>query len=228
MFWFASVPVGRLFGVPILIHWSVPAGILALTLAFWRYFCGRGFDVGVWRLATVLGLLTVVALLIVMHEMAHALVARFWGIPAQGIYLHVFGGVALLGAPDGTELKPGQEMAVAAAGPASNVLCFLAALPAAYVIHNRSAAQILAAVAGVNLGMAIFNLLPIWPLDGGQLFRAFLVLIHLRPRLADWITLAVSLLVGCPCLYGAWVSGNFWTFSIMLVITASAVIFLAF
>jgi Zn-dependent protease len=228
MIFFASVPAGCILGIPIRIHWSAPAGILVFALISWPRLNSRGFDVAVWRMAAALAGIAIVASLILMHELAHSLVAGIWRVRTHGIYLHICGGLALVMDPLALSLKPWQQMAIFGAGPASNLVCFGATGLLACVVHGRIAVRMLAAIAALNLGIASFNLLPIWPLDGGQLFRAFLALMRLRSRLADLLTLFVSLLIGCPFAYIAWIEGYFWAFTILALLLVIAVIVLWF
>jgi len=228
MFLFVSVPAGRILGIPIRIHWSAPAGIFVLALISWPHLNSRGFDVAVWRIGAALAAIAILALQILIHEFAHSLVARIWGIRTDGIYLHIFGGLALVKDPLVLSLKPLQQMAIFGAGPASNLVCSGASGLLACVVHRRIAVVIFTALSIFNVGIAAFNLLPIWPLDGGQLFRAFLELMGLRSRLADWLTLLVSLLIGCPFAYLVWIAGAFWAFTNLVLLMVIAIIVLWF
>jgi Zn-dependent protease len=104
---------------------------------------------------------------VLVHELGHALVARRLGVPVAGIELHFFGGAAQM-----TDLPrtPGDEIAIAAAGPA--VSFALAGL--GHVLGLITGSQVLALFALVNLVLAVFNLLPAFPSDGGRILRALL------------------------------------------------------
>ncbi|MDD5557079.1 MAG: site-2 protease family protein [bacterium] len=112
---------------------------------------------------------------IVFHELSHSLVARAYGIPMKGITLFIFGGVAEM---DDEPPSPRAELAMAAAGPASSILLGLLF----YLVHLLAARGGLAApavgvfyyLAMINGILAVFNLIPGFPLDGGRILRALL------------------------------------------------------
>lgn len=122
---------------------------------------------------------------IVFHETAHALVARHFGIPIRSITLFVFGGVAEMG---GEPTHPRAELLMAAAGPAASLLLGLLLfllLAAVEAFSGLTAPGVtapgLAAIGGVlaylgfiNCVLAVFNLVPAFPLDGGRMLRAAL------------------------------------------------------
>jgi Zn-dependent protease len=110
---------------------------------------------------------------ILLHELAHSFVALAKGIPVRSITLFVFGGVAQIGRePD----RPLTEFQIAIAGPIASAL--LAA--GFWVVAHLAGGQVehLSALAGwlssINLMLAVFNLVPGFPLDGGRIFRAVL------------------------------------------------------
>src|SRR3546814_208582 len=111
---------------------------------------------------------------IIFHEFAHSLVARRYGLPISGITLFLFGGVAHMSEePSG----PKVEFMMAVAGPiASFLLAFIF-----YLLYSGTAAvgwtvvgAVLGYLAVINLVLAIFNLVPAFPLDGGRMLRAAL------------------------------------------------------
>ena len=112
---------------------------------------------------------------IVFHETAHSLVARHYGLPIRGITLFIFGGVAEMTAEPN---RPRDELLMAAAGPAASLLlsaiCYV--LLFGVVAWNGPAAVVgvLWYLALINFILALFNLVPAFPLDGGRIFRAAL------------------------------------------------------
>lgn len=112
---------------------------------------------------------------IIFHEMAHSLVARHYGLPIRGITLFIFGGVAEMTAEPN---HPRDELLMAAAGPAASLL--LAAMCYALLVGVAAwgAPAIVAGVvwylALINFVLALFNLVPAFPLDGGRILRAAL------------------------------------------------------
>ena len=107
---------------------------------------------------------------LVVHELSHAVVARRFGVQVQGITLFLLGGVAQI---EGQVPSASQEFAVALAGPAVSLVlaCGFAWL---YVGSSDPGAlrAVLSSLAVANLGLALFNLIPGLPLDGGRLLRA--------------------------------------------------------
>jgi Zn-dependent protease len=223
----ASFSLGRVFGIPIRIHWSAFVGLSLLVASFCSWQGGRILRPPVARLIAEFILVAAIPITVLMHELAHALTAKRWGVGTRAIYLHVFGGLALVTDPAAMSVTPRQKMAIFAAGPASNLIACCSALLLAHFVDSLIVSRLIEAIAAINLGMGFFNLLPIWPLDGGQLFHAFLSSIRLRPRWADGITLFLSLLLGVPMTYGAWESGAYFSLSILLILLAAAVALLA-
>lgn len=109
------------------------------------------------------------------HELAHALAARLEGIGTREIVLHPFGGLARLAREPDT---PRAEFRIAIAGPASSFLIGLFFLVLASIAHAGGVSDVVVALLGLlffgNVLLAIFNLFPGYPLDGGRVLRAFL------------------------------------------------------
>ncbi len=120
-----------------------------------------------------MGLLAAILLFasVLLHELAHSLVAKAKNIPVESITLFFFGGVAGIHRED---LKPSSELQMALAGPLFSL--FLAGV--FFLINHTDGSGIVAAVTfylyQLNLILAIFNLVPAFPLDGGRAFRAIL------------------------------------------------------
>ena len=129
---------------------------------------------------------------ILVHELGHALTARKFGAYSE-ITLQAFGGYA---AYSGARLSRPQQFAVTAAGPAIQILLGLAVyftLP--HLPHlTLSAGYFLGTLVWISLAWAVLNLLPVLPLDGGQMLNALLG--PQRLRITLWVTIIVSVLVG--------------------------------
>ncbi len=163
------------FEVSIDASWLLLAVLVAWTLAGSLFpAITPHLDSGTYWLmgaAATVGLLAS----IVLHETAHSLVARRYGIPIRGITLFIFGGVAEMTEEPG---RPRDELLMAAAGPAASLLLAICM----FVLFNLVAAENGPdAVAGVlwylgliNGVLAVFNLVPAFPLDGGRILRAAL------------------------------------------------------
>ena len=106
-----------------------------------------------------------------LHELAHALVANRLGVGVRSILLFAFGAVAEI---DREASTPGGEFAIALAGPAASVVLAAAAGLGSVVVDDERGplAALLLALALLNVGIALFNLLPALPLDGGRILRA--------------------------------------------------------
>jgi Zn-dependent protease/CBS domain-containing protein len=173
-----QIRVARVFGIPVRIdfRWFIVFALSAWLIAENFY---RGFwDVAPLDAASAwaVGVATTLLLFLSVfgHELAHALVAKFEGIEIEEIVLHPFGGLARMRSePE----SPRAEFRVAVAGPASSFIFSLvgfAALTVANVLDYRTVRSVFAIVAGGNLMLALFNLLPGYPLDGGRVLRAYL------------------------------------------------------
>lgn len=166
-----------LFGFDVYVDasWLLLAALISWTLA------GSVFPDFVPGLTTgtywAMGILATIGLFfsIVFHEMAHALVARQYGMPIRGITLFIFGGVAEMTAEPS---RPRDEFLMAAAGPASSlvlaVILYVLFRAVAAGDNAPAVAGVLSYLALLNLVLAVFNLLPAFPLDGGRMFRAVL------------------------------------------------------
>lgn len=106
---------------------------------------------------------------ILWHEMAHVIMAQRFGIPVMQVVLHLYGGVALLSRePE----RPSHEFLITIAGPLSSL--FLAVLFSAFSNLTGLLGAVFSWLSQVNLTLALFNLLPGFPLDGGRVLRSIL------------------------------------------------------
>lgn len=110
---------------------------------------------------------------IVFHELCHSLVARFYGLKMGGITLFMFGGVAEM---RHEPKEPKVELLMAGAGPLSSLvlagICWLLHLAAVAAGLPVPVAGVLYYLAIINVALAVFNLIPAYPLDGGRMLRA--------------------------------------------------------
>jgi Zn-dependent protease len=169
-----NITIGHVWGIPIQINLST---FLILALVTWSLGGPEGLvpnaypelsDVGRWLTALLTALLFFASIL--FHELAHAWVARRNGIPVLSITLYIFGGIAQLG---GKPKTPGAEFRIAAVGPASSLV-----LAAIFFGINRGLGDrgYFGApsewLTYINLILALFNLLPGYPLDGGRVLES--------------------------------------------------------
>lgn len=172
-----TFPLGRIAGIRVGAHWSVLVIVLLVTLTLARGLLPAahpGHSAGAyWGLGLAASVMFMAGLLV--HEAAHAAVARRNGVEVEGITLWVLGGVARLSSEART---PGAELRIAGAGPlASGVLGGLVAALALWLDRLSAPALAIDAldwVAAMNLLLAAFNAFPATPLDGGRLLHAFL------------------------------------------------------
>lgn len=172
-----SLHLGRVRGVRVGINWSLIPIFLLLAWSLARTLlpsAAPGYTTwGYW----VWGILTAAAFYacLLAHELAHALVGRRRGVRVKGIVLWVFGGVAQL---EGDSPDARSELEIAAAGPATSLALAGAGAVVAWLLGLADAGSLLVSslawLAGINALLALFNLLPAFPLDGGRILRALL------------------------------------------------------
>jgi Zn-dependent protease/CBS domain-containing protein len=167
--------LGSVLGFEIRIDYS---WFIIFFLILWTFTFGvfpasvPGLETGVYVAMGVIGTLLFFASLLA-HEISHSLVARGRGIPVEGITLFVFGGMAH------TRMEaesPGDEFAIAGIGPVSSlgiaILFGLVGWAGAVAGWSPAIVAVAQYLAFINVALAVFNLLPGFPLDGGRLFRA--------------------------------------------------------
>jgi Zn-dependent protease len=145
--------IGKILGFKIEISYT-----LLFLLAIYMLYAG------------ILGGLIFTAMLfgsVLVHELGHSVVARRLGVRILGIELHFFGGAAKMATPPRTARE---EIYIAVAGPVMSFLLGVAGV-VAYVATGWSPLRLLA---GMNLVLGVFNLLPALPMDGGRVLRAAL------------------------------------------------------
>jgi Zn-dependent protease len=169
-----SWKLGRVAGIPIYVHWTFLILLAWITFAYWAesHDVLKALEGGAFIL-TLFGC-------VVLHELGHALTARRFGVTTSDITLLPIGGVARLQRiPD----KPLEELLVALAGPAVNVVIVAVLFVVGvrfpggpsdpeHLVQARFWPQIL----WINLVLAAFNMLPAFPMDGGRVLRALLAM----------------------------------------------------
>lgn len=172
-----SVRLGRFFGIDVFVHWTF--SILLVWIFLMHISGGHGFAGGLSGVFFILALFACV----VLHEFGHALTAARFGIKTKDITLYPIGGIASL---EGMPEKPGEELLVGLAGPMVNLVIgfiiwvYLTAtaqpLDLAAVVGSDDMARLpfLWNLLFANVVLAVFNLIPAFPMDGGRVLRSLL------------------------------------------------------
>jgi Zn-dependent protease len=171
-----SFPLFTLFGfrISIDLSWFVLAALIVWSLATGMF--PESLPERSARTYYIMGAAGALGMFasIVFHEMAHSLVARAYGIKIAGITLFIFGGVAEL---EDEPPTPKSEFLVAIAGPISSIVLGGALFLVASLFETGGPAEVLAVLdylTVINIVLAVFNLIPAFPLDGGRMLRAVL------------------------------------------------------
>ena len=226
-----NITIGHVWGIPIRIN---PSLFLILGLLTWTLAGGllpRAYpemsDVGRWLTALLTALLFFASIL--FHELAHAWVARRNGIPVESVTLYIFGGIAQLG---GKPKSASAEFAVAAVGPASSV--FLAAVfyGLAQVLGDRGYLGASSEwLSYIKLILALFNLLPGYPLDGGRILESIVWGITKKPETGVKVAGTAGQLIAYGLMaIGAWrafngdVIGGIWMVMIGFILHNAATV----
>jgi Zn-dependent protease/CBS domain-containing protein len=205
----------------VLITWSLAVGVfpamspgLPVTTYWWMGVAGA------------LGLF----LSVVLHELSHSLVARRHGIPMRGITLFIFGGVAEM---NGEPATPRSELVMAIAGPAASVALggVFYSLSALARLNSwpHDVTSVMTYLAAINVMLAVFNLIPAYPLDGGRVLRSMLW--HLKSDLR-WATRTAAtigagfgvamIVVGLVSVISGSLIGGLWWFLIGMFLYGAA------
>lgn len=216
---FQSLRLGKFFGIDLYVHgtfWLLPLFVLFSGLSAGASFAEAGGEVGF--ILAVFGC-------VVLHEIGHALAARAYGIGTRDITLFPIGGAASL---ERMPEKPGQEIAIALAGPAVNVVIaaglFAGFVGAAYLIPWVPSAEtpgevefFAARLMLANVVLAAFNLLPCFPMDGGRVLRALLATRMSRVRATATAVGVGSVVAGVLVITGL-VLGHFGLVAVAVVV----------
>lgn len=173
----AQIKLFRIFGIEIGLHYSWLLIALLVVLSLTGQFAAANPN---WSIAIVWGLSVLTALLffasIVVHELSHAAVAKARGLPVRSITLFALGGVAQI-EKEASDAKT--EFWMAIAGPITSLLIGFVCLGIATAIgwtptgkHPSPLTAMLGWLGVINIALAVFNMIPGFPLDGGRVLRA--------------------------------------------------------
>lgn len=171
-----SFKLGKVSGIGIFIHWTFT--LLILFIIFMNYKSGQNVTQIIWSVVFILCIFVTVLL----HELGHALAAKNYNIKTKDITLLPIGGLARL---ERLPEKPSEELIVAFAGPLVNIT--LAFITGIFITIPDTSEQLMAELSNgvnannfflnfflVNFWLALFNLIPAFPMDGGRILRALL------------------------------------------------------
>ena len=169
-----ALPVGRLAGIPVRLHasWFLVAALIVWSLAG-AYFpeAAGGYTTGAYWISAIFATGLFFASLLA-HEFAHAIVAKRRGMQVASITLYLFGGVAAIETESETAAD---EFWMTVVGPLTSL--GLGGIFGAVWLLVGDGSRLMAAMLGylafINVALALFNLIPGFPLDGGRLLRAF-------------------------------------------------------
>jgi Zn-dependent protease len=190
--------VGRVLGIPLYLHPSMLLLALLVTVVYGGYAEAELGLAGPLAYAAGFGFVACLLGSVLLHELGHAMTARRYGIGVRGITLELLGGWTEL---DRDAPTPRVDALVALAGPAVSFVIGGLATALAVALPDRTVAgQIAFQVAAANVLVAIFNVLPGLPLDGGRALRAGIwALIKDRNRatvVAAWSGRCIALVTG--------------------------------
>jgi Zn-dependent protease len=203
-----AIRLFRIIGIDVFLHWSW------FLVAVYEIQSRAGkYSSIYWNVMEYLALF----LIVLMHEFGHALACRKTGGKANEIVLWPLGGIAYVSPPQ----RPGAMLWSIAAGPLVNVallpvigIIVLASRASDWAAFMPNAYTFIIGLFAINLGLLIFNLLPIYPLDGGQILRSLLWFAFGRAR-SLMIAATIGFIgVGCMLLLA------FWTRDVWFVILA--------
>lgn len=204
--------VGRFFGVPIYFapSWILIATLITITYNGIFYDSVDGISRPTSYLAAI-GFAVALALCVLVHELGHVAVSLALGTPVRRVVIFLLGGVSEI---EQDLDRPRDEFLVALAGPLVSVAIAAAAFGGYQVAGVNTLASVLCILlAWSNLIVAVFNLLPGLPLDGGRALRAVVwQLSHSRvtgTRVASWVGRGIAVLVVLPGLFLQRADGGF-------------------
>jgi Zn-dependent protease/CBS domain-containing protein len=164
-----TIRIGRLAGSDVLVSrsWFVVAALIAVVIAPQAELAQPGL--GNWKYVAGLAFAVVLYLSVLLHEGAHAFMARRFGFPVTSITLHFLGGMTAI---EGEARRPREEFWIAVVGPITSLAVGVLGLGAASFTDGGLIRMVLGGVAFSNLIIGILNLVPGLPLDGGRVLKS--------------------------------------------------------
>jgi Zn-dependent protease/predicted transcriptional regulator len=196
----AQIKLGKIFGVEIGLHysWFIIALLITFSLAGQFQLTNPAWSSGLrWGLAVVTAILFFAS--IVGHELSHALVAKARGVPVRSITLFALGGIAQM-ERDAADAKT--EFWMGIIGPITSFVIGVVCLVIAFALGwspsglpRTPLAAMFMWLGVINIGLAIFNMVPGFPLDGGRVLRGLIWWITGNPKRATMIAARVGQII---------------------------------
>jgi Zn-dependent protease/CBS domain-containing protein len=197
-----SIPLARVLGVNLRLHMAFLLLLLFIWMSEWEHY-------GPATASRGLALTIIILFSVLVHELAHLLVANKMGVRARAVILLPIGGISIAERlPASERYEVHHETRIALAGPAANLLLALIAIAGSYLfapntpLWNRPfilLGNLPSSFVWVNLALAAVNLLPAYPLDGGRILRAIFAreqdFVTATRRAVNWGNLFVLLLL---------------------------------
>jgi Zn-dependent protease/CBS domain-containing protein len=204
----SGIVVARPFGIPVFVspYWFVIAGVFIVIYANDLSNSLHGNI----RFAVAAAFVVLLYVSVLVHELAHSVVARGYGLPVRRILLYPLGGISEIDKEPQTPLR---EFCVSAAGPALSLALGAVGWALSLVVKDGISGSLVRQLMYANIIVGIFNLLPGLPLDGGRMLRAVIWKITGKPNTATiaaaWVgrALAIALLV-LPIYFGRLSGGD--------------------
>jgi Zn-dependent protease len=180
--------IGSLAGADVLVSssWFLIAGLLAFLLAPRVEAAQSGL--GAWKYVAGLAFAILLYVSVLLHEGAHAAMARHYGHPVSSITLHFLGGMTAI---EGEARTPRQEFAIAVVGPLTSILVGLVSFAAWFVVPDGLLKLAVEGLVWANLLVGVLNLVPGLPLDGGRVLKALVWgvsgNVHRGTLVAGWV-----------------------------------------
>ncbi len=200
-----SINLFKVFGIQLAVH-----GSFLLLLVYYGH--DGWVDGGVRGMLWSVGLIVLFFVCVILHELGHSLTARRYGVRTSRILLLPIGGMAEL---EQIPRQPSAELLITAAGPAVNFALVALLLPFAWQgyfsaeeIAYYSVAGLVIQLCVANLIMGCFNLVPVFPMDGGRILRALLA-IKLPYLQATYWAVLVGRVLAVLFASGALYRGNY-------------------
>ncbi|HXT88833.1 MAG TPA: site-2 protease family protein [Trebonia sp.] len=212
--------VARPFGIPVHVspYWFIIAGVFIIIYANDLSSTISGNT----RYVVAAAFVVLLYLSVLVHELAHSVVARGYGLPVRRILLYPLGGVSEIERESPT---PGREFAIAAAGPLLSLILGAIGWGLAKAVPYGVTGLVIRELMFANFIVGFFNLLPGLPLDGGRILRAVIWKITKKPTTATigaaWVGRALAIaLLAIPFFSGRLAGGDIVSMIWVVVIAA--------